>query len=81
MEQNLTLKLGKNIKFLENKYIKIYGDLDNTINFRNAKEIITKIYEQFEKPYIITIFYKQSLNYFVFFGRFAPYLERLCFLF
>ena len=47
--------IGKNIKFLENKYIKIYGDLDNTINFRNAKEIITEIYEQFEKPYIITI--------------------------
>ena len=47
--------IGKNIKFLEDKYIKIYGDLDNTINFRNAKEIITEIYEQFEKPYIITI--------------------------
>ena len=47
--------IGENIKLLENKYIKIYGDLNNTINFRNAREILTEIYENFDKPYIITI--------------------------
>ena len=47
--------VGENIKYLENDYIKIYGALENTINFNNAKNILTEIYEKFDNPYIITI--------------------------
>lgn len=47
--------VGENIKYLENDYIKIYGAVENTINFNNAKNILTEIYEKFDNPYIITI--------------------------
>ena len=47
--------IGENIKYLENEYIKIYGALENTINFNNAQNILTEIYKKFENPYIITI--------------------------
>ncbi len=47
--------VGENIKYLENEYIKIYGVLEHTINFNNAKNIIGDIYKNFDNPYIITI--------------------------
>lgn len=47
--------IGEKLKYLENEYVKIYGNLENTINFNNAKEVLQKIYSKFDNPYIITI--------------------------
>ena len=47
--------IGENIKYMENEYLRIYGALENTINFNNAKSILTEIYENFDNPYLITI--------------------------
>lgn len=33
----------------------IYGDMKQTINFKNAKQVIEKIFKIYEKPFIITI--------------------------
>ena len=46
---------GSNLKHLENEYLKIYGTMRNTLNFNNAKDVINDIYNNFLKPYIITI--------------------------
>ena len=40
--------VGENIKYLEKEKIKIYGVLGHTINFNNAKNIITNIYKNFD---------------------------------
>ena len=47
--------IGNNLKKIENEYIQIYGTLDNTLNFINAKDTIEKIYHNFTRPYLITI--------------------------
>ena len=47
--------IGNKLKNMENKYMQIYGTLDNTLNFINAKEIIENIYNNFSNPYLITI--------------------------
>lgn len=47
--------VGNNLKKLENEYLQIYGTLENTLNFRNAKEIIEKVYHDFKNPYLVTI--------------------------
>ena len=47
--------IGNNLKSIENEYMQIYGTLDNTLNFINAKQTIEKIYNNFEKPFLITI--------------------------
>lgn len=47
--------IGSNLKHLENEYLKIYGTMKNTLNFDNAKNVINEIYDNFSKPYIITI--------------------------
>lgn len=33
----------------------IYGDLKKSINFKNAKTVLEKIFKSYEKPFIITI--------------------------
>lgn len=47
--------VGNRLKNLQNEYLQIYGTLDKTINFINAKDIIEKIYQRLENPYLITI--------------------------
>ena len=47
--------IGTNIKKIENEYIKIFGTLQETVNFSNAREIVTSLYNDYENPYIITI--------------------------
>lgn len=47
--------IGTNIKKIENEYIKIFGTLQETVNFINAREIVTSLYNDYENPYIITI--------------------------
>ena len=47
--------VGNNLKELENQYLQIYGTMENTLNFRNAKEIIEKVYHDFKNPYLVTI--------------------------
>ena len=47
--------VGESIKYLENEYVKIYGNFKDTINFKNAREVLSKIYEEYRNPYIITI--------------------------
>ena len=47
--------IGSKLKNIESEFLSVYGDLENTLNFSNAKTIINKIYNEFEKPYIITI--------------------------
>lgn len=38
-----------------NETVCIYGDMKETINFKNAKEVLEKIFKTYEKPFIITI--------------------------
>ena len=45
-------KLIENIK---RKDIIIYGDIQNTLNFSNAKTILEKVFFEYRKPFIITI--------------------------
>ena len=45
--------IGENIKYLENEYIKIYGALENTINFNNAQ--IVHIGFKRDSDYIIEV--------------------------
>ena len=47
--------VGTFLKPLENDNLKIYGDMQNTLNFGNARSIINDIYRNYEKPYIITV--------------------------
>ncbi len=47
--------IGSKIKQFENDYLKVYGTLDDTLNFSNAKNIIEKVYEFYSKPYLVTI--------------------------
>ena len=47
--------VGSNLKHLENEYLQVFGTRNNTLDFNNAKEILNNIYDNFEKPYIITI--------------------------
>ena len=47
--------VGTFLKPLENDNLKIYGDMQNTLNFENARSIINDIYRNYEKPYIITV--------------------------
>lgn len=47
--------VGNHLKNLQNEYLQIYGTLDSTINFINAKDIIEGIYQNLENPYLITI--------------------------
>lgn len=47
--------VGNYLKKLQNEYLQIYGTLDDTINFINAKDVIEGIYKNLENPYLITI--------------------------
>ena len=47
--------VGNYLKKLQNEYLQIYGTLDDTINFINAKDVIEGIYQNLENPYLITI--------------------------
>ena len=47
--------VGNYLKKLQNEYLQIYGTLDDTINFFNAKDVIEGIYQNLENPYLITI--------------------------
>ena len=47
--------VGTKLKTIENDYIQVYGELSNTINFKNGKDIINNIYKNYKKPYVITI--------------------------
>jgi len=50
--------VGQNLNELlkqENKKIIIYGNMKETINFKNAQKIITDIFQMYEKPFMITI--------------------------
>lgn len=38
-----------------NKNIIIYGNMKHTLNFKNARQVIEKIYMFYKKPFIITI--------------------------
>ena len=51
--------IGNNLKSIENEYMQIYGTLDNTLNFINAKQTIEKIYNNFEKPFL---FFEMKLS-------------------
>lgn len=37
------------------KEVVIYGDMKETVNFKNAKQVIESILKRYEKPFIITI--------------------------
>ena len=47
--------IGENIKNMENKYIQVYGTIKKTINFNNAKILLTEIFSKYKNPYVITI--------------------------
>ena len=47
--------VGNYLKKLQNEYLQIYGTLDDTINFFNAKDVIEGIYQNLENPYLITV--------------------------
>ena len=47
--------VGSNIKHLENEYIRIYGTVENNLNFNNAKTTIQNIYNNYKKSCIVTI--------------------------
>lgn len=47
--------IGDNLKKLENKFMRVYGTTNNTLNFSNAQSIIKKVYIEHKKPFLITI--------------------------
>ena len=47
--------VGTKLKIIENEYVQIYGELRNTLNFKNGKNIISNIYQNYRNPYLITI--------------------------
>lgn len=46
-------KLKSTLK--KEKNIIIYGNMEETLNFKNAKQVIENILETYEKPFVITI--------------------------
>ena len=54
--------VGSKIKHLENSYIRIYGTVENNLNFNNAKTIIKDVYNNYDKSCIITIDAAMSNN-------------------
>lgn len=47
--------VGSKLKSLENRYIHIYGTLENNLNFNNTKKIVETINSNYANPCIITI--------------------------
>ena len=47
--------VGNELKSMENNFVQIYGTMDNTLNFINAREIIKELYYNFDNPFLVTI--------------------------
>ena len=49
--------VGQKLKdtFKEEKNIVIYGNMKETLNFKNARRVIENIFKMYKKPFIITI--------------------------
>lgn len=47
--------IGSNLKHMENDFMHVFGTTCNPLDFYNARNIINNLYENYEKPYIITI--------------------------
>lgn len=47
--------VGNELKCIENEFVKVYGCINENVDFLNAKTIIEEIYLKYKSPYIITI--------------------------
>ena len=47
--------VGNSLKCMENDFVQIYGTIENTLNFRNAKEIIERLQVDSMNPFFVTI--------------------------
>lgn len=45
----------KLIKKIKRKNVNIYGDSKNTLNFKNAENVLKSVFVEYRKPFIITI--------------------------